>query len=181
MMIHYIRKDKTNSLLDRDSNFQHVTRYIYLFFFLVLISCNSTKGSVMQNDAIHAIRLKPGEDLRSAIQKYVNDKQLSAGWVISCAGSLTDYNIRFANQPDGNKGSGHFEIVSLTGTLSVNGSHIHISISDSTGKTIGGHLLDSNFVYTTAEIIIQEDNGLVFTREKDGTTPWEELQIKKKD
>ena len=94
---------------------------------------------------------------------------------------MTDYNIRFANQPEGNKSSGHFEIVSLIGTVSVNGSHIHISVSDSTGKTIGGHLLDSNLVYTTAEIIIQESDDFVFTREKDGSTPWKELQVKKKN
>jgi predicted DNA-binding protein with PD1-like motif len=61
----------------------------------------------------------------------------------------------------------------------VNGPHIHISISDSTGRTIGGHLLEGNMVYTTAEIILQETDELEFTREKDGTTPWEELQVKK--
>jgi predicted DNA-binding protein with PD1-like motif len=31
----------------------------------------------------------------------------------------------------------HFEIVSLVGTLAVNGAHLHISISDPHGKTIG--------------------------------------------
>jgi predicted DNA-binding protein with PD1-like motif len=41
-------------------------------------------------------------------------------------------------------------------------------------------LLDSNLVYTTAEIVIGEGKQLVFTREKDGTTPWEELQVKPK-
>jgi hypothetical protein len=91
---------------------------------------------------------------------------------------LTDYNIRFANQSEGSKGSGHFEIVSLIGTVSVNGSHVHVSISDSTGKTIGGHLLEGNFIYTTAEIVIQESDDFVFTREKDGSTEWEELQVK---
>ena len=93
---------------------------------------------------------------------------------------MTRYNIRFANQTNGSRDEGHFEIVSLSGTVSVNGSHLHIAVSDSTGKTIGGHLLDSNLVYTTAEIVLQEDDDYVFTREKDGTTPWEELQIKKK-
>lgn len=135
----------------------------------------------MQKDTIHAIRLKPGEDLRASIQQYVNANNIKAGWITSCAGSLTDYNIRFANQPGDSKGSGHFEIVSLTGTLSVNGSHIHISISDSTGKTIGGHLLEGNIIYTTAEIIIGESKTMIFKREKDGTTPWDELQIEKKD
>lgn len=129
----------------------------------------------------HPLRLKPGADLKKEIENYVQANHIKAGWIGTCAGSLTQYNIRFANQPAGSSGEGHFEIVSLSGTVSENGSHIHLSISDSTGKTIGGHLLGSNFVYTTAEIILQEDDRFIFTREKDGTTPWEELQIKKKD
>ena len=130
--------------------------------------------------SVHAIRLKPGDDLRQSIQNYVREHKIQAGWMVTCAGSLTDYNIRFANQENGATASGHFEIVSLVGTLSVNGSHLHLSISDSTGKTIGGHLLDGCKVYTTAEIVLQSTDGLSFTREKDGSTPWEELQIKKK-
>ena len=127
---------------------------------------------------VHAIRLKPGEDLKQSITKYVQEHNIKAGWLVTCVGSLSTYAIRFANQANSVKDSGHFEIVSLTGTVSVNGSHIHMSISDSTGKTIGGHVVDGNIIYTTAEIIIQESSNLVFTREKDNTTPWEELQIK---
>ena len=131
----------------------------------------------MNNCKTHAFRLKPGQDLKNEILQYVKEKQIKAGWVSTCVGSLTNYNIRFANQPEGSSGSGHFEIVSLTGTVSVNGSHLHISISDSTGKTIGGHLLDSNIVYTTAEIVLLSSDDFIFKREKDGSTPWEELQV----
>lgn len=133
------------------------------------------------SQAIHPLRLKPGQDLKQEIEKYVNTNNIQAGYIITCAGSLTNYSIRFANQPNASNGSGHFEIVSLTGTVSTNGSHLHISISDSTGKTIGGHLLENNTIYTTAEIVIGETKEHIFTREKDGTTPWEELQIKKKE
>ena len=127
----------------------------------------------------HAFRLKPGSDLKKEIESYAKATNIQAGWICCGVGSLTHYNIRFANQQQGNNGTGHFEIVSLAGTVSVNGSHLHISISDSTGKTVGGHLLDGNFIYTTAEIIIQEAEKFVFTREKDGSTPWEELQVNK--
>jgi len=128
----------------------------------------------------HAFRLKPGTDLRKEIENYVRENKIEAGWISTCVGSLTGYNIRFANQQGGAKQEGHFEIVSVVGTVSSNGSHIHISVSDSTGKTIGGHLLEGNLVYTTAEIVLQEDDAFIFTREKDGSTPWEELQIRKK-
>ncbi|MEJ8841934.1 PPC domain-containing DNA-binding protein [Lacibacter sp. H375] len=136
----------------------------------------------MQNETvkIHAFRLKPGQDLKQEIAAYVQQHKIEAGWIMTCVGSVAQYNLRFANQPEGNIASGHFEIVSLVGTVSINGSHLHMSVSDSTGATIGGHLLDSNIVYTTAEIVIGEGKQLVFTREKDGTTPWEELQIKPK-
>jgi uncharacterized protein len=144
--------------------------FIVLTFFL--ISC---KNAMVKT---HAFRLKPGADLRKEITAYVNAHRIQAGWISCGVGSLTDYHIRFANQTAGSKDSGHFEIVSLIGTVSATGNHIHISVSDSTGKTIGGHLLDSNMVYTTAEIVIQESDEFTFTREKDGSTPWEELQVK---
>lgn len=136
----------------------------------------------MQNEnvKIHAFRLKPGQDLKQEITSYVLQHKIEAGWIMTCVGSVTQYNLRFANQSEGTKANGHFEIVSLVGTVSINGSHLHMSVSDSTGATIGGHLLDSNIVYTTAEIVIGEGKQLVFTREKDGSTPWDELQIKPK-
>ena len=131
-----------------------------------------------QSDKTYAFRLKPGQDLKLSLDSFVKANQLEAAWIQTAVGSLTDYHIRFANQPNGNKDTGHFEIVSLVGTLSVNGSHIHISVSDTTGKTIGGHLLEGNKIYTTAEIVIGSSNQLQFKREEDGTTPWKELQVK---
>jgi predicted DNA-binding protein with PD1-like motif len=131
----------------------------------------------MPNISSYAIRLKPGQDLKESIQQLVVQKNIKAGWISTCAGSLTQYNIRFANQPDSSTDKGHFEIVSLTGTVSVNGSHLHISISDSTGKTIGGHLMEGCKIYTTAEMVILSTDQYEFKREKDGTTPWDELQI----
>jgi uncharacterized protein len=127
----------------------------------------------------HVFRLVHGNDLRKGIEAVAMEEGILAGWIGCGVGSLTRYNIRFANKPEGSRGEGYFEIVSLTGTVSVNGSHIHISISDDRGQTIGGHLLDGNVVYTTAEIVIQEEDGFVFTRENDGSTQWKELQIKK--
>lgn len=146
---------------------------------LFLAACQSKKQKNMHQPVI-AFRLKPGEDLKEGIEKVVKANDIRAGWIATTVGSLTRYNIRFANQPEGSSDSGHFEILSLSGTVSVNGSHLHLSISDSTGRTIGGHLMGGCTVYTTAEIVIGTTDELEFTREKDGSTPWEELQIKKK-
>jgi uncharacterized protein len=146
-----------------------------LFTAYALTSCNHNTPHM--SSTTYAFRLKPGQDLKQGILQLVTEKKIKAGWINTCAGSLTEYNIRFANQPNGSTGSGHFEIVSLAGTLSTAGSHIHISISDSTGKTIGGHLMEGCKIYTTAEIVIGSSNDFVFKREKDGSTPWEELQV----
>lgn len=154
-----------------------IARYLLWLFFILVLSC---KSADMKPDTTYAIRLKPGEDLKLELEKLVKEKNIEAGWISTGVGSLTHFNIRFANQPEGSKGTGHFEIVSLTGTLSINGSHLHISISDSTGKTIGGHLLEGNKVYTTVELVVTASDQFKFLREKDGTTEWPELTIVQK-
>ena len=152
---------------------------IHYALFIILLQACSTKPIKSLSTMEHAFRLKPGDDLKKSITQYVAINNIQAGWIATCVGSLTTYVIRFANQPGATTGKGYFEIISLTGTLSSSGSHIHISIADTSGKTIGGHLADGCIVYTTAEIVIQQTSKYVFTREKDGTTEWEELQIKK--
>lgn len=125
----------------------------------------------------HVFRLTPGQDLKQEIQKYVNEKNIKAGWINTCVGSLTHYAIRFANQVSSSMDTGHFEIVSLTGTVSTNGSHIHICISDPAGTTLGGHLSEGCTIYTTAEIVLCSSNDLEFLREPDERSGWKELRI----
>ena len=156
-----------------------ISGFIIILIGWLLAACNSPQKESMSNKVL-VIRLKPGEDLKEGIEKSVKENNIRAGWIATTVGSLTHYNIRFANQPSGSSDSGHFEIVSVSGTVSVNGSHLHIGISDSTGRQIGGHLLNGCTVYTTAEIVIGTTTEYEFTREKDGSTPWEELQVIKK-
>ena len=130
---------------------------------------------------IYAIRLHPGQDVLLELKNFISEKNISAGFILSAVGSLTQYNIRFANQQEGKQETGHFEVVSLTGLLSVKGSHIHISVSDSVGHTIGGHLLGNNLVFTTLELVIGEDQGHIFDRETDATFGYKELVVKEKN
>jgi len=124
------------------------------------------------------IRLKPGDDLKKFIDEPAATYHIKAGVIITCVGSLTRASIRFAGESATTVLSGPLEIVSLTGTFSINGSHLHIAVSDATGKTIGGHLKEGNAVYTTAEICLGFLPDLLFTREKDETTGYPELMIK---
>ncbi|MEA2235506.1 MAG: uncharacterized protein QOC81_230 [Thermoanaerobaculia bacterium] len=125
----------------------------------------------------YAIRLKPGEDLRVALETFVRERHLRAAFVQTCVGSLNKVTIRFANQPNETLLTGPFEIVSLVGTFSVDGPHLHISVSDGSGKTIGGHLAAGSSVYTTAEVVIGEIGGATFKRETDPVTTWKELVV----
>lgn len=128
---------------------------------------------------VYAFRLLPGQDLKKEIERQLAEKQVKAGWVNTCVGSLTQYQLRFANQLQAHSETGYFEILSLSGTLSMHGCHLHICISDSSGQTLGGHLMYGNLIYTTAEVVITTSDDLVFTREADIATGCKELHINK--
>jgi hypothetical protein len=128
----------------------------------------------MQN---YTFRLTPGQDLFDSIQAFVMEKHVPAGCVLSGVGSLSHASLRLADRDYNSEYSGPFEIVSITGTLSVQGSHLHISIADSDGRTIGGHFESGCKIYTTAEIVIAVFNDVVYRREFAEDSGYEELAI----
>jgi len=127
----------------------------------------------------YAVRFSPGSDLKVEIEKLVQHYQIKAGWIQTCVGSLTRFNLRFANQKSGIVKEGHFEIVSLVGTIAINGCHLHTCVSDHAGTTIGGHLLEGCVVYTTVEIVLASTDEFSFNRRKDEITGWNELEIQR--
>jgi len=126
----------------------------------------------------YALRLRPGDDLRQQLTAFVAAQHIRAGALLTCVGSLTVVTLRLANQSGPTEYRGHFEIVSLVGTLSVNGSHLHLAVADSTGRTLGGHLLEGCRVYTTAEIVLGELPALDFQRETDPIFGYQELVVR---
>ncbi len=78
-------------------------------------------------------------------------------------------------------GNGYFEILNCSGTVFLNGSHLHLSIADSEGKTIGGHLMYGCKIYTTAEIVIVESADYIFKRVKDLQTRFKDLRVERKN
>ncbi|MCC6147106.1 MAG: DNA-binding protein [Anaerolineaceae bacterium] len=126
---------------------------------------------------VYALRLRPGQDILEELISFSNVHRLQAVIVLTCVGSLKQASLRLANQPDGTLFTGFFEIVSLTGTVSPDGAHLHISISDSNGKTVGGHLMTGSLIYTTAEIVLGELEGLRFARPMDAETGYDELVV----
>jgi predicted DNA-binding protein with PD1-like motif len=150
--------------------------YLLIILLFSLVSCEQS------NIETYALRLSPGMDLKQEIAQFVKDKQLHSASISTCVGSLRELSIRPANQKNVLHLKGHFEIVSLTGTFADMGlnNHIHISVSDSTGTTIGGHLEDGNIIYTTAELVLLNNKKLHFTRAIDPETSYYELKIEEK-
>jgi len=124
-----------------------------------------------------AIRFKPDEDLRQSLQNFAKQQNIQAGFILSAVGSLKRASIRYANQDNSTVLKEKLEILALNGTLADTGSHLHITIADSQGKTMGGHLSDGCIVYTTAEIIIGSSEEFRFRRALDPQTGYYELEI----
>lgn len=129
----------------------------------------------------YTFRLKPGDDLFESIETFVREKNIEAGCVLSGVGSLTRAVLRLANRDFYSEYDGHFEIVSLTGTVSVHGTHLHVSISDGDGQTLGGHLVAGCVIYTTAEIVLGVFDELIYKRELlENDSGYEELVVYRK-
>lgn len=129
---------------------------------------------------IHVFRLTPHQDLRRSILAFARAHAVRAGIMLTCVGSLEQVHLRYANQKSAEKKAGAFEIVSCTGTFSDDGTgHFHISIADGGGNVFGGHLLDENKIFTTAEIAVASLTDLAFLRETDAVYGLKELVVKK--
>lgn len=130
------------------------------------------------NLTTYCFRLRPGQDLKKELLYYCQMHHLRAACVLSAVGSLTKAHLRLSGGKEVVEYQGPFEILSLTGTLSAEGIHLHISIGDFEGRVWGGHLMDGSEIFTTAEIILGENQDLVFSRENDGHTGYKELVVK---
>jgi predicted DNA-binding protein with PD1-like motif len=127
------------------------------------------------------LRLQPGNDLRRSLEAWTGAQQEQAGCVISAVGSLSVAQLRFAGASKASTIQGDLEILSLAGTLSPDGAHLHIAIADSSGTVIGGHLCAGSLVRTTAELVIGLLPEWRFRRELDPVTGYTELRISPQD
>lgn len=124
---------------------------------------------------IHVLRLQPGEDVRITLRDWVRANAIQAAAITSAVGSLTHAHIRYANRADGIMTTGDLEVLSLSGTLSEHGMHLHLSIGDRDGHMLGGHMLDGCLVRTTLELTVQEVDGVSMPRIKDEMSGYDEL------
>ena len=123
------------------------------------------------------LRLQPDADLRRALEAWIGEQEEQAGCVISAVGSLSVAQLRLAGAAEATTIRGDLELLSLSGTLSPDGAHLHIAVADSQGALIGGHLCAGSLVRTTAELVIGLLPEWRFSRELDPATGYAELRI----
>lgn len=126
-----------------------------------------------------AKRLTDGQDLLIEIRKLLDEHDVEAGIILSAVGSLRKSNIRVPVINGGVKyiSPENLEIDSLHGTVSKNGCHLHISVSDIDGKAWGGHLKEGCTIRTTCELVIGVLEDTSFKRAMDKDTGFEELKV----
>ena len=140
----------------------------------------------------HAVRIHAGEDLVLSLSKAAFDAMAKSGsqssFVMTAVGSLEAVTLRMANackvgeDPQNSPNEikewkQRLEIVSLVGTFSADGFHLHMSVADNDGIVFGGHLI-AGTIFTTLELVLGTINNVTFTREQDDTTGFDELVIR---
>ena len=128
----------------------------------------------------YCIRLKRGEDLLASIKRVCQQVNIEAGVLLSGVGCVSSGRVRDASGVRIREINEHCEIVSLNGTVSAKRCHIHIALSKEDLSTIGGHLCEGCVVNTTCELVIGVLPGVIYDKEADAETGYDELIFLKK-
>ena len=124
------------------------------------------------------LRIGAGQDLRAALDALVREHGVQAAFVLQGIGSLSVARLRFAGRLDFTELRGDLEILTLGGSLSPDGPHLHASVSDADGRVTGGHLGPGCIVRTTAEVLVALLPRHRFVRELDPETGFKELFVR---
>ena len=124
------------------------------------------------------VRLRPNQDLRGALVSQLAEHDVDAAFVLQGIGSLSVAQIRFAGMATATELRGDMEILTLSGSLSPEGAHLHITVADGQGRVLGGHVAPGCIVRTTAEILLALLPDHAFSREPDAESGCNELVIR---
>jgi uncharacterized protein len=125
------------------------------------------------------LRVSPGDDLRGAVEAALRERGVSAAFVVQGIGSLSVAQLRFAGAGSASELRGDLEILTVAGSVSPDGAHLHMSLADADGQVLGGHVAPGCLVRTTAELLLVLLPEHRFSRALDPQTGYLELQIKR--
>ena len=109
----------------------------------------------MQLQALRSIplHLGPGSDIRLSLQTLAVELNAS-GFVLGVVGNLSQAAFQCPGQAGATILEGDLEIITLQGTLSPQGVHLHLSFSDGTCQVWGGHLEPGTLVQKGADLLV---------------------------
>lgn len=125
------------------------------------------------------VRLTRGADLKNELVRIAKENDIACGAVICAVGCLKSARLRTADGVTSVYIDEPCEIVSLTGTISRERCHVHISLAKGDMSVIGGHLLEGCIVNTTCELIIEVVIGFSIKKYYDENTGYNELEFVK--
>lgn len=125
------------------------------------------------------VRLHPQQDLRAALAAVLSEHNVGAAFALSGIGSLSEARIRYAGMGEATLLCGDLEILTLSGSLSPDGVHLHMTVSDAQGRVMGGHVTPGCTIRTTAEILLALLPDYRFSREPDAQSGWDELVVRR--
>lgn len=99
------------------------------------------------------LHLEPRTDLRLTLEQLAKE-QGSPGFVLSVVGNLSQASFQCPGKAVPTVLRGELEIITLSGTLSPQGVHLHLSFSDADCRVWGGHLEPGTLVLKGADLLV---------------------------
>lgn len=100
-----------------------------------------------------SLHLEPGSDVRLCLEQLAREHGAS-GFVLSVVGNLSQAAFQCPGKDCPTVLAGELEIITLQGTLSPHGVHLHLSFSDSECQVWGGHLELGALVLKGADLLV---------------------------
>ena len=118
-------------------------------------------------ESAYLLRLDRGEEITASLLRLAEEEGIRLAQV-SGIGAVHDFTVGLfdpaVKQYFSNRFTGNFEIVSLTGNLTVMEEkpylHLHLSAADAEGRVVGGHL-NRAVISATCEMVVREIPGTV--------------------
>ena len=108
------------------------------------------------------LHLEAGSDVRRSLEQLALEHN-AGGFVLSVVGNLSQAAFACPGKSAPTVLAGELEIITLQGTISPDGVHLHLSFSDASCQVWGGHLEHGTLVLRGADLLV----GLLST----GTSP----------
>ena len=99
------------------------------------------------------LHLEAGSDVRRSLEQLALEHN-AGGFVLSVVGNLCQAAFACPGQSAPTVLAGELEIITLQGTISPDGVHLHLSFSDASCQVWGGHLEHGTLVLRGADLLV---------------------------